>query len=83
MAHLGATRFNMRQDNIMRRICLIVLAACGLAGVNTDAGAQVYPSRPVTLVVPWPTGGPYEMDPRACSPSACGYRSVSPSLSRT
>jgi tripartite-type tricarboxylate transporter receptor subunit TctC len=42
----------------MRRTCLIVLTACGLAGVNADAGAQVYPSRPVTLVVPWPTGGP-------------------------
>jgi tripartite-type tricarboxylate transporter receptor subunit TctC len=42
----------------MRRTCLIVLTACGLAGVNVAAGAQVYPSRPVTLVVPWPTGGP-------------------------
>jgi tripartite-type tricarboxylate transporter receptor subunit TctC len=37
---------------------LIVLTACGLAGVNVAAGAQIYPSRPVTLVVPWPTGGP-------------------------
>jgi tripartite-type tricarboxylate transporter receptor subunit TctC len=42
----------------MRRTCLIVLTACGLAGMHADAGAQVYPSRPVTLVVPWPTGGP-------------------------
>jgi tripartite-type tricarboxylate transporter receptor subunit TctC len=42
----------------MRRTCLIVLTACGLAGVNVAAGAQIYPSRPVTLVVPWPTGGP-------------------------
>jgi tripartite-type tricarboxylate transporter receptor subunit TctC len=42
----------------MRRTCLIVLTACGLAGVNADAGAQVYPSRPITLVVPWPAGGP-------------------------
>jgi tripartite-type tricarboxylate transporter receptor subunit TctC len=42
----------------MRPTCLIVLTACGLAGVNAEAGAQVYPSRPVTLVVPWPTGGP-------------------------
>ena len=26
--------------------------------MNADAGAQAYPSRPVTIVVPWPTGGP-------------------------
>jgi tripartite-type tricarboxylate transporter receptor subunit TctC len=42
----------------MRRICLIALTAVGLAGVNTEAYTQTYPSRPVTLIVPWPAGGP-------------------------
>lgn len=42
----------------MRQICLIALTAIGLAHMHADAGAQVYPSRPVTLVVPWPAGGP-------------------------
>lgn len=42
----------------MRRICLISLTLIGLVAVNTDAGAQAYPSRPITMVVPWPAGGP-------------------------
>jgi tripartite-type tricarboxylate transporter receptor subunit TctC len=42
----------------MRQIPLIALTAVGLVGLAADAGAQVYPSRPITLVVPWPTGGP-------------------------
>ena len=42
----------------MQRTCLVALATLALAGMNTDAGAQAYPSRPVTLVVPWPAGGP-------------------------
>jgi tripartite-type tricarboxylate transporter receptor subunit TctC len=41
----------------MRRICLIALTAFGLAGVNTNAGAQVYPSRAITMIVPTPAGG--------------------------
>jgi tripartite-type tricarboxylate transporter receptor subunit TctC len=42
----------------MRRICLVALTALGVEGSITDAAAQAYPSRPVTIVVPWPAGGP-------------------------
>src|SRR4029079_7980025 len=42
----------------MRQTLLIALTAFSLAGMTADAGAQAYPSRPVTIVVPWPTGGP-------------------------
>jgi len=42
----------------MHRICLISLTLIGVVAVNADAGAQVYPSRPVTIIVPWPAGGP-------------------------
>jgi tripartite-type tricarboxylate transporter receptor subunit TctC len=42
----------------MQRICLILLSALGLACVSTGAGAQVYPSRPITIIVPFPAGGP-------------------------
>jgi tripartite-type tricarboxylate transporter receptor subunit TctC len=42
----------------MWRTCLIVLTLIGLAASSTDAGAQTYPSRPITMVVPWPPGGP-------------------------
>jgi tripartite-type tricarboxylate transporter receptor subunit TctC len=43
-------------ENGMRRISVIALAALGLIGA--EAPAQDFPSRPVTVVVPWPTGGP-------------------------
>jgi tripartite-type tricarboxylate transporter receptor subunit TctC len=42
----------------MRRICLISLTVIGSVAVNIDAGAQAYPSRPITMIVPWPAGGP-------------------------
>jgi tripartite-type tricarboxylate transporter receptor subunit TctC len=35
-----------------------MLAACVLAGAAGGAHAQSYPSRPLTLVVPFPAGGP-------------------------
>lgn len=42
----------------MWRICLIALTFIGLATVNANVAAQVFPSRPITMVVPWPPGGP-------------------------
>ena len=42
----------------MRRISMIVLTALGLLGASGAAGTQVFPTRPVTLVVPFPAGGP-------------------------
>jgi len=44
----------------MRRISLISLAALGLACVSMDAGAELYPSRPITLIAPFPAGGPLD-----------------------
>ena len=44
----------------MRRICLMLLAALGLACASMDAGAQVYPSRPITMIAPFPAGGPLD-----------------------
>ena len=38
------------------RLC-VVAVALGLGAIGT-ASAQVYPSRPVTMVVPYPAGGP-------------------------
>lgn len=42
----------------MQRICTILLTALGLASAIMEARAQVYPSRPITVVVPFPAGGP-------------------------
>jgi tripartite-type tricarboxylate transporter receptor subunit TctC len=36
----------------------MLLAALAFAGISQEAAAQAYPSRPVTVVVPFPAGGP-------------------------
>ena len=48
----------------MRR-SLLSLAAAFLAGVASVASAQTYPSRPVTMVVPFPPGGNTDLMARA------------------
>jgi tripartite-type tricarboxylate transporter receptor subunit TctC len=45
------------------RACLGI-AAMAIAGWTACAGAQVYPSRPITVVVPFPAGGPIDVLPR-------------------
>jgi tripartite-type tricarboxylate transporter receptor subunit TctC len=42
---------------LTRRLLLAALASAALA-INTDAAAQGYPSRPITMVVPFAGGGP-------------------------
>src|SRR5450631_4335337 len=37
---------------------LIAIAALALALTGPSAGAQTYPTRPITIVVPYPAGGP-------------------------
>lgn len=42
----------------MRRAVAVALAIVGLFSVTAPVRAQDYPSRPVTIVVPYPAGGP-------------------------
>jgi tripartite-type tricarboxylate transporter receptor subunit TctC len=45
----------------MHRFCLTLLAALGLACVNSEIGAQVYPSRQITIIAPFPAGGSIDL----------------------
>jgi tripartite-type tricarboxylate transporter receptor subunit TctC len=48
-----------------RRQLLALAALAPLAGAGGSAQAQAYPSRPITLVVPWPAGGSTDRHLRA------------------
>ena len=41
------------------------LAAAAIIGVATGAMAQSYPTKPITLIVPWPAGGSTDVAMRA------------------
>ena len=47
----------------------IALAAIGML-VSAAAGAQEYPTKPITLIVPWPAGGSTDISMRAIAESA-------------
>ena len=51
--------------SIPRRQLLALAALAPLAGTSSLAHAQAYPSRPVTLIVPWPAGGSTDRHLRA------------------
>jgi hypothetical protein len=49
-------------------------ALLGLSALPRLAYAQLYPSRPITLVVPFPAGGPPGICPRAAPFSRLHWR---------
>lgn len=55
---------------IHRRTLTTLLAAAALASVGGVALAQEYPSKPITLIVPWPAGGSTDIAMRAIADSA-------------
>jgi tripartite-type tricarboxylate transporter receptor subunit TctC len=52
-----------------RNRLMIALAAVGML-MSAGAGAQEYPTKPITLIVPWPAGGSTDISMRAIADSA-------------
>ena len=50
-----------------------ILAAVGLMVLASHASAQEYPSRPITLIVPWPAGGPTDITMRSMADAAAKH----------
>src|SRR6478672_13345639 len=51
---------------------MIAVAAAGML-ISAAAGAQDYPTKPITLIVPWPAGGSTDISMRAIADSASKF----------
>ena len=56
----------MRLKNIVKAS----LAAAAVAATATVAMAQSYPTKPITMIVPWPAGGSTDVAMRAIAEAA-------------
>lgn len=65
----GANRTARESQMFQRSRMKIALAAIGML-VSAAAGAQDYPTKPITLIVPWPAGGSTDLTMRAIAESA-------------
>jgi tripartite-type tricarboxylate transporter receptor subunit TctC len=65
-------------------VAIAVIAAWGHGGdAAAQAPSQTYPSRPITMIVPFPVGAARPIHSRGSSPNSCGARSGNPSSSKT
>jgi tripartite-type tricarboxylate transporter receptor subunit TctC len=65
----GATEEYTMSD-IKRAIATLAAAASVVTMIGTAAVAQDYPTKPITLIVPWPAGGGTDLSMRAIAEAA-------------
>src|SRR5579863_9246330 len=58
-----------RRNSMWKRFTVCAVAALSLILVASPALAQPYPSRPVTVIVPYPAGGPTDETARIVAQS--------------
>src|SRR3982751_1682008 len=58
---------------MFRRSSLLIAVATLAMVVCAGAGAQEYPTKPITLIVPWPAGGSTDIAMRAIADSASKF----------
>jgi hypothetical protein len=63
--HLGGLEVDVpkiKEHSMHTRKMLLSSLACAVAfAISESAAAQVYPARPITMVVPFPAGGPTDV----------------------
>ena len=52
---------------LTRRMLVTALTCAAISGYNAEVSAQVYPSRPIAIIVPFPAGGPTDTIARIVS----------------
>jgi tripartite-type tricarboxylate transporter receptor subunit TctC len=66
-----------------RQFLHLAMGAAALPAVSRIAQAQTYPSRPVTIVVPYPAGGPTDTLARILAERMRGWNSGIPRVSHS
>jgi tripartite-type tricarboxylate transporter receptor subunit TctC len=56
----GMKRRMMRRMKRSQRACAIGIALAAIVGSIGNTSAEVYPSRPITMIVPYPAGGLFD-----------------------
>ena len=67
----------------MRKLVLATTAIAAICGFAGSAAAQSFPSRPITMIVPFAAGGPTDVIARVVGERHAGSRSGNRSSSRT